>query len=151
MTTGNFTGYYLNDEGGNSVAVQSDGKIVVAGSSVGGSGSDFAVARYEGTRPSVSGAQTTNLSSVVTFTVTATRLTPLSYQWKKNGVDIPGATASSYTIPSAQPWHIGDYTVVITDSIGGTESDPALLQIAAIPTAVWRGLVSLLSFRWKCA
>ncbi len=36
----------------------------------------------------------------VTFTVAASGEAPLSYQWQRNGTNISGATASSYTIPS---------------------------------------------------
>ena len=37
-----------------------------------------------------------------TFTVAASGTPPLAYQWQRNGVDIPGATSSSYTP------HLGD-------------------------------------------
>ena len=48
----------------------------------------------------------------------------LTYQWQKqdsNGtyVNIPGATASSYTINSVHPIHAGIYRVVITNALGG--------------------------------
>jgi hypothetical protein len=33
------------------------------------------------------------------FRVTATGATPVLYQWRRNGADIPGATAASYTSP----------------------------------------------------
>jgi len=35
------------------------------------------------------------------FSVTATGTEPLAYQWKKDGLDVSGATDSSYTITSA--------------------------------------------------
>ena len=34
-----------------------------------------------------------------TFSVTASGMTPLTYQWQKNGVDIPGAMGSTYPTP----------------------------------------------------
>ena len=43
--------------------------------------------------PSVTVGQT------ATFSVTATGTAPLSYQWRKNGVDIASATSASYTTP----------------------------------------------------
>ena len=48
----------------------------------------------------------------------------LTYQWQKqdsNGtwVNIPGATASSYTINSVHPIHAGIYRVVIKNALGG--------------------------------
>ena len=44
-------------------------------------------------------SQTVTAGQTATFSVTATGTAPLSYQWKKNGAAISGATASSYTTP----------------------------------------------------
>src|SRR5262249_25253314 len=41
------------------------------------------------------------VGSSVTFTVTASGYAPLFYQWRLNGFNIPGATASSYYVPAA--------------------------------------------------
>ena len=41
--------------------------------------------------------QTIAVGQSVTFTVRAFGETPLFYQWRRNDVDIPGATSSSYT------------------------------------------------------
>ena len=54
-------------------------------------------------------SQNVNQGSSVTFSVGATGCTPLSYQWMFNGAAIAGATASSYTIPSASIPNIGSY------------------------------------------
>jgi len=76
-----------------------------------------------------------------TFSVSATG-SGLSYQWKKNGVSIPGATASSYHIASVTTAHFGAYTVVVTNSAGSATSEPAylntvvLLQPSAIATCL---------------
>jgi poly(3-hydroxybutyrate) depolymerase len=54
------------------------------------------------------------------FSVTAAGTAPLHYQWKKNGVDIPGATDRSLTLRAAiSPDSGASFTVVVT---GGTES-----------------------------
>ena len=42
-------------------------------------------------------AQTLTAGATATFTVAAAGTAPLSYQWQKAGVDIPGATSQSYT------------------------------------------------------
>lgn len=75
------------------------------------------------------GASVTN-SSAVTMNVVATGNGSLSYQWRRNGTAVPGATASSYTIASAQ-WDVNDgyYTVVVTDDYGARESAPALVTV----------------------
>src|SRR5204862_6064241 len=45
------------------------------------------------------GAQTVTPGSTATFSVGAVGTGPMSYQWRKNGSTIGGATASSYTTP----------------------------------------------------
>ena len=52
--------------------------------------------------------------------------TPTTYQWRKNGVDIPGATSPLYLVTNADPGlHNGTYTVRVTNPNGFTLSDPA--------------------------
>jgi hypothetical protein len=60
-----------------------------------------------------------------TFSITATG-TGDTYQWKKNGTDIAGATSSSYTTPAAI-WSddSAQYTVVVTNAGGTVTSNPA--------------------------
>jgi hypothetical protein len=71
-----------------------------------------------------------------TFTVIATSSTLMRYQWRVNGVDIPGATNASYTVFSPEPdgdtygW---DYSVVITDSVGPVFSQTARLTVLVAP------------------
>src|ERR1700687_1624943 len=43
--------------------------------------------------------QTVTVGQTATFTVLAAGTAPLSYQWQKNGVNIAGGTAASYTTP----------------------------------------------------
>jgi len=74
----------------------------------------------------------------VTFTVGATGVPTLAYQWRKDGVDLSdggnlsGATTTALSITSAQPSDNGNYTVVITNVFGATTSTPpAVLTINA--------------------
>ena len=80
-------------------------------------------------------AQPGNLSVVVgltaTFSVTATG-TSLSYQWKKNGTDIGGATSSSYTTAATSIADSGaEFIVVISNSAGSATSNSAILTVNA--------------------
>jgi hypothetical protein len=69
------------------------------------------------------------LSDAVTFTVSATG-TGLTYQWRKNGVNIGGATSSSYLISSVVAGDSGLYDVIVANSCAVAEtSDTALLTV----------------------
>ncbi|HUG09977.1 MAG TPA: immunoglobulin domain-containing protein [Opitutaceae bacterium] len=65
----------------------------------------------------------------VTLSVTAIGPGPLAYQWKKDGVDIAGATSVTYYIASLQAADAGSYTVLVTNAFGSTASDAAMLTI----------------------
>ena len=69
----------------------------------------------------------------VTFTVAATGSPAPSYQWAKNGANITGATAASYSVAAAALADTGVYTVRIVNAIGAVTSAPAVL---AIPSAM---------------
>lgn len=73
----------------------------------------------------------------VTFSVNATG-PDLTYQWKKNNINIPGATASSYTISSPTSSDIASYSVVVSNIHGSTVSTPAALKLGS-GTSEWNG------------
>jgi sugar lactone lactonase YvrE len=52
----------------------------------------------------------------VTLSVTATSVSPILYQWLRDGAEIPGATAADYHIASAQPSDSGDYSARLTNA-----------------------------------
>jgi hypothetical protein len=70
----------------------------------------------------------------VTFTVTNDGTAPFTYQWKKNGTDIPGATGQSFVITSIKAVDAGIYTVQITNNAGTVLSDRASISVAVTPT-----------------
>ena len=70
-----------------------------------------------------------------TFTVTATGTATLTYQWRKDGSDISGATSASYTIASVQESDEGSYDCVVSNSIGSATSDAATLTLNLPPLA----------------
>lgn len=81
-------------------------------------------------------SQTVALGGAVTFSVTATGDAPLSYQWSKDDVEIPGATGSSLTFNPVQTTDTGSYTVTVTNNVGSTTSSAAVLDITGIPPAI---------------
>ena len=64
----------------------------------------------------------------------------LSYQWKKNGADIAGATSAGLPLQNATGADEGNYTVVISNSEGYVHSAPIVVAVKmpAIPTGVYR-------------
>jgi uncharacterized protein (TIGR03437 family) len=75
--------------------------------------------------------QTACLGGSATFSVAASGAGTLSFQWRKGGVNIPGATASSLTINPATASDAASYDVVVTSDCGVTTSNPATLTISA--------------------
>ncbi len=65
-----------------------------------------------------------------TFTVANTGTAPITYQWQKNGVAIPGATSSAYTTPAAATSDNGSlFTVSLSNSAGTVTSNGATLTV----------------------
>jgi hypothetical protein len=80
--------------------------------------------------------QTLTAGQTAMFSVTASGTAPLSYQWRKNGVNISGATASSYTTPATTTTDNGStFSVVVTNSAGSATSNNATLTVNAAATA----------------
>ena len=87
------------------------------------------VAKPTITAPPVS--QTVEAGKTATFMVTATGGGTLAYQWKKNGTDVSGATASTYTIAAAMADDGSKYSVAVSNSAGTTTSSEATLTVTA--------------------
>ncbi len=67
-----------------------------------------------------------------TFTVAASG-SP-GYQWRKNGSNISGATATSYTVVSPTLADAGDYDCVATNFCNTVTSNTAVLTVGVTPT-----------------
>jgi hypothetical protein len=81
--------------------------------------------------------QITTVGAGATFTVVATGTAPLSYQWRRNGFPIAGATSSSFTITGALPGRDnGWYQAVVTNSSGAAASTAAFVNVAIDPTQI---------------
>ncbi len=74
-------------------------------------------------------SQTVSIGASVVFSSAATGTPSPSYQWKKNGTAISGATNSSYSISSVQASDAGSYTVVASNSAGSATSNAAVLSV----------------------
>jgi hypothetical protein len=77
------------------------------------------------------GSHTKNVGEADTFTVVATGLPTPAYQWRKNNLDISGATNATYVISSVAFADSGTYGVYVSNSIGNVVSDGAVLSVNA--------------------
>jgi poly(3-hydroxybutyrate) depolymerase len=74
--------------------------------------------------------QTVTAGQPVSFTVAVIGATPLRYQWQKNGMNIEGATAASFTMPAAiSPDGGATFSAVVTDGSGSVTSAAATLTV----------------------
>src|SRR6185295_13204505 len=58
-------------------------------------------------------SQTVIAGSDVSFSIVASGTPPLTYQWKKNGVNIAGATTTTLSLANVQVEDSGAYTAVV--------------------------------------
>ena len=79
--------------------------------------------------------QTVCQGSGASFSVSASG-TGLTYQWRKNGGDIGGATSATYSIPSTALADAGSYDVVVTVSSGCTATSTAATLVINASTAI---------------
>ncbi|MCX8521870.1 MAG: immunoglobulin domain-containing protein, partial [Rhodoferax sp.] len=125
------------DSSGGSIGGDNSSSIDGSGGNGSGGGSGRGSVQVEmpmiSTQPS---SQSVVSGGTATFTVTATGGGALSYQWKKNGTDIIGAIANTYTTNSTSNADIGAqlvFSVVVTNSAGSATSEEAILTVTAAP------------------
>ena len=125
--------------------------------------SDIVVATFtfdaQGTPPVIV-SQPTSLTVVepeaAHFVVEASGSSPLSYQWRRNNVPIPGATGANYTLtPTDHDTHNGNqFDVEVSNSFGSVVSSPATLSVGLLvdkPTELVASTLSSSEIRltWK--
>lgn len=74
--------------------------------------------------------QVVAVGNTASFSVSANGTTPLSYQWRFEGADLPGASNRTLSIPRTQPTNAGAYTVLVANLAGGVTSRIAQLSVA---------------------
>ena len=70
---------------------------------------------------------------------------PLHYQWRFNGVDLPGATSPVLALAKAQLHQTGAYSVTVSDSFGTTTSPDTRVEI--LPIAIFSPPESQTTFK----
>ena len=73
---------------------------------------------------------TVNEPAAATLSVVASGTSPLTYQWRRNGVAIAGATTASYTVsPTTFADNGAQFDAVVTNSRGSVASQTATLTV----------------------
>ncbi|MDJ1472374.1 PQQ-dependent sugar dehydrogenase [Cytophagaceae bacterium DM2B3-1] len=75
-------------------------------------------------------SQTVSAGQSVTFTIVTSGNPAPTYQWQRNGVNITGATSTSYTIPATSLSDNGaNFRVIVQNSAGTVTSSEATLTV----------------------
>jgi len=75
--------------------------------------------------------QTVQAGGIATFSVGASGTPPLSYQWSFNTTNIVNATNATLTLNNVQWTNAGNYSVLVTNAYGSTNSFNAALSVVA--------------------
>jgi hypothetical protein len=76
--------------------------------------------------------RTASAGGSATFSVSASGTAPLSYQWQRNGVNITGAQAASYTLsPVAAGDNGATFRAVVSNAFGSVTSNSATLSVTS--------------------
>jgi hypothetical protein len=81
-------------------------------------------------------SQSVRAGGAVTFSVVATGNGALRYQWRQDGLALPGATSATLTLTNLQLTQDGNYSVVVTDNVGPITSAPARLTLLVLPVII---------------
>ena len=97
-----------------------------------GSGGVVYKISYAANTPSITqhpSSRTVAPGTSVTFSVRASGPVPLSYQWQRNGVNIPGATAQDYSLVAAAGDNGARFRAIVSNSFGNVLSNEATLTV----------------------
>jgi len=98
----------------------------------GGGGDLFRVQFTANTAPSISSQPanaTVAAGQSATFAVTASGTAPLAYQWQRNGANIAGATARTYTLVTSAADNGAMFRVLVSNATGSVLSNSATLTV----------------------
>jgi mannan endo-1,4-beta-mannosidase len=71
----------------------------------------------------------TTAGSTLTLGVVADGSAPLTYQWRRNGSDVSGATEAALRFPAIKPSDAASYDVIVRNANGSTTSASATLKV----------------------
>lgn len=121
------------------VKIASDGSLYYL--TRGGSGRVYRIEYNSGQPPSITQHPTSESVAIgegVTFTCSGTGQAPLSYQWQRDTINIPGENSTTYTLSSVDASDNGaTFRCIVTNSFGNETSNDAVLTVLVsnLPTA----------------
>lgn len=80
--------------------------------------------------------QTAAVGGSATFSIVAAGDPTLTYQWSRGDVELPTAKSATLTLTALTAIDAGNYTVVVTNSVGSTTSTAAPLVITGLPPVI---------------
>ncbi|WP_276363155.1 PKD-like domain-containing protein [Daejeonella sp. H1SJ63] len=75
------------------------------------------------------------LGSGLTMSVSVTSVLPVTYQWRKNGVNVSGQTSATLSIAAVAFTDAGSYDVIVSNACGSSTSTAATLTVNSMPVA----------------
>jgi hypothetical protein len=91
---------------------------------------------------------TNPMGSTLFLSGAATGTAPLAYQWRRDGVEIPGATTTNLVLGLTNVANGGQYTLVVSDAEKSLESPAATVVVQSLPAQPEVSLPVGLSSRW---
>lgn len=81
-------------------------------------------------------SQSRTVGAELSLAVSATSDLPLSYQWRRAGDTLPGATSPVLNLGRASLALSGSYDVVVSNSVASVVSDPAQISVDRLPQTI---------------
>ncbi len=120
--------------------VDAAGNVIVSGRSVFGVQSVISLVKYS--QAFVPGKPLATITpslhvvdpgTNILFTAVTTGTGPFTYQWRRAGRALEGATNAALALPDVQFVHRGDYSVIVSNAIGSSISPEARLSVRMPP------------------
>lgn len=82
------------------------------------------------------GGSTVNYGETISLSPSIFGTQPMTFQWKKGGVNVAGATSATYSKNNATTADSGQYTLTATNTVGAVTSQPVTISVnpATLPT-----------------
>ena len=140
--------------GGHNLALRTNGSLLAFGDNMYGqstvpaaatnlaavAGTSYDSLAFVGTGPPVLTSPFVNRTAVsggtAYFRAAAVGARPLSYQWRFNGTNLPGATNTVLGLAGVQPNQAGPYSVTVSNALGTVTSPDAALGVVPVVVAV---------------